>query len=95
MTKYEIMYIIRPTVEEAQRKTIIENLHNIFPAHGSTVVKVKEWGTRELSYEIDHHTKGYYVVLDVEATEEARAEFDRVIRLNEAIIRYLIIKDVR
>ncbi len=95
MTKYEIMYIIRPTVEEAQRKTIIETLHNIFPAHASNVVKVKEWGTRELAYEIDHHTKGYYVVVDVEATEEARAEFDRVIRLNEDVIRYLIIKDVR
>ncbi len=95
MTKYEIMYIIRPTVEEAARKTLIENLHSIFPAHQSSVVKVNEWGTRELAYEIDHHTKGYYVVLEVEATEEARAEFDRIIRLNEDVIRYLIIKDVR
>lgn len=95
MTKYEIMYIIRPNVEEDARKALIEQLHNVFTQNNSSIVKVNEWGLRELAYEIDHLTKGYYVVLDVEATEEARAEFDRVTRLNEDVIRYLILKDVR
>jgi small subunit ribosomal protein S6 len=95
MKKYEIMYIIRPDLEEATRKALIEELNAIFKAHDSNVVKVSEWGLRELAYEIQKLHKGYYVVLDVEATEEARAEFDRVIRLKEDVIRYLIISDVR
>ena len=95
MTKYEIMYIIRPTVEEENRKKLIEDLSNIFTSRDSSVDKVNEWGMRDLAYEIQKHRKGYYVVLDVTATEEARAEFDRVVRIKEDILRYLILKDVR
>ncbi len=95
MTKYEIMYIIRPTVSEDNRKQLIEELNNVFTSMGSEVTKVDEWGTRDLAYEIEKHKKGYYVVLDVKATQEARAEFERIVSLKEDIIRSLIIKDVR
>jgi small subunit ribosomal protein S6 len=95
MTKYEIMYIIRPTVLEDDRKALIEELNEIFTSRNSRVDNVNEWGMRDLAYEIQKHRKGYYVVLDVVATEEARAEFDRVVRIKEDIIRYLIIKDER
>lgn len=93
MTKYEIMYIIRPTVLEDDRKALIEELHNIFTSRDSKIVNVNEWGMKDLAYEIEKHRKGYYVVLDVEATEEARAEFDRVVRIKEDVVRYLILKD--
>ncbi len=95
MQKYEIMYIIRPNLEEEPRKALIEELSGIITSHDSKVVKVSEWGLRNLEYEIQDFTKGYYVVLDVEATEAARAEFDRIIRIKEDVIRYLIIRDVR
>lgn len=95
MTKYEIMYIIRPTVSEEERKALIEELSNVFTNGNSELRKVDEWGTRDLAYEIQKHRKGYYIVLDVTATEEDRAEFDRLIRLKEDVLRYLIIKDVR
>ena len=95
MRKYEIMYIIRPTLAEEDRKALIEELNNVLTSNGAEVRKVDEWGTRDLAYEIDKQRKGYYVVLDVTASEEARAEFDRVIRLKEDIMRYLVIKDVR
>lgn len=95
MTKYEIMYIIRPTVAEEDRKNLIEELNTIFTSRDSSIDKVNEWGMRDLAYEIQKHRKGYYVVLDVTATEEARTEFDRVVRIKEDILRYLILKDVR
>lgn len=95
MQKYEIMYIIRPDLEDDPRKVLIDELNAIFASYDSTVVKASEWGLRNLEYEIQKFQKGFYVVLDVEATEEARAEFDRVIRLKEDVIRYLIIRDVR
>ena len=95
MTKYEIMYIIRPTLEEETRKALIEEISNIFTARNSEVHKVNEWGMRELAYEIQKFTKGYYVVMEITANNEACDEFNRVIRLKEDIIRFLMIKDVR
>ncbi len=95
MTKYEIMYIIRPTVDEDARKALVEEMQNIFTTHDSEVTKLDEWGMRDLAYEIDKHEKGYYVVMDVNATQAARQEFERIIKLKEDIIRHLIIKDVR
>jgi small subunit ribosomal protein S6 len=95
MTKYEIMYIIRPTVLEDDRKALIEELNTIFTSRNSEVTKVNEWGMRDLAYEIEKHKKGYYVVLDVNANDDARIEFDRVVRIKEDIIRYIILKDVK
>ena len=95
MRKYEIMYIIRPTVLEDDRKALIEELNTIFTSHGAEVTKVTEWGMKDLAYEIEKHKKGYYVVLDVVSNDEARIEFDRIVRIKETIIRYLILKDER
>ena len=95
MRKYEIMYVIRPTVLEDDRKALIEELNTIFTSRGAEVTKVNEWGTRDLAYEIEKHKKGYYVVLDVVSNDEARIEFDRIVRIKESIIRYLILKDER
>jgi len=95
MTKYEIMYIIRPTVLEDDRKALIEELNTIFTSRGAEVKNVNEWGMKDLAYEIEKHRKGYYVVLDVVSNDDARNEFDRVVRIKEDVIRYLILKDVR
>ncbi len=95
MRKYEIMYVIRPTVLEDDRKALIEELNTIFTSRGAEVTKVTEWGMKDLAYEIEKHKKGYYVVLDVVSNDEARIEFDRIVRIKESIIRYLILKDER
>ena len=91
MKKYEVMYIIRPNVDEEGKKAIIEKINNVFVKAASTVSEVKEWGLRELAYEIDGETKGYYVLLNVEATPEAVKEFDRVANIDEAVIRHIVI----
>lgn len=95
MTKYEIMYVIRPTVLEDDRKVLIEELNTIFTSRGAEVTNVNEWGLKELAYEIQNHRKGYYVVLDVVSNDDARIEFDRVVRIKEDVIRYLILKDLK
>ncbi len=95
MRKYEIMYIIRPTVLEDERKVLIEELNTIFTSRGAEVTKVNEWGTRDLAYEIEKHKKGYYVVLDVVTNDDARIEFERIVRIKETIIRHLILKNER
>lgn len=93
MKKYEVMYIIRPEIETDARKAIIEEVNSVFTALKSNVLEVKEWGLRELAYEINNCTKGFYVVLKIEATPEAIAEFDRVARIKESIIRHIVIAE--
>ena len=93
MRKYEVMYIIRPNVEGEEVKQIIDRFNNIFTSHESDIVELKEIGLKDLAYEIDHHNKGYYVWLLVNATNEAIDEFNRVVRINEQVIRYIVVKE--
>jgi small subunit ribosomal protein S6 len=91
MRKYDVMYIIRPTLELEARKALIAELSAILTSRGTTVLKVNEWGTRELAYEIADCKKGYYVLLETEMSVEAKNELDRVIRIKEDVIRHIII----
>ena len=63
MNKYEIMFIVKPDVEEEARNTLIENFKSILTANGGSVNNVNEWGLRDFAYEIKDYTKGYYVVV--------------------------------
>lgn len=91
--KYEVMYIIRPNVESDDVKVIVDRFNNIFTAHDSDVLELKEIGLKDLAYEIDHHRKGYYVWLLVNATNDAVEEFNRVVRINEQVIRFIVVKE--
>jgi small subunit ribosomal protein S6 len=93
MKKYEVMYIIRPEVEEDARKALIEEVNAIFTNNASAVENVNEWGLRELAYEIKGCKKGYYVLLNVNATVEAIDEFTRVANIKENIIRYIAVAE--
>lgn len=93
MRKYEVMYLIRPTLEQEGVKKIVEDINNVFTNFGATVVELKELGLKDLAYEIDHHKKGYYVWMLVEANNDAINEFNRVIRINEEVIRFIVVKE--
>ncbi len=91
MRKYEIMYILRSNLEQEAIKAEVEAAKNIITSNNSKVVDVKEWGLRELAYEIEHNKKGYYVVMNVEATKEAINEFNRIAGYSEKIIRHIVV----
>lgn len=93
MKAYEIMYIIRPTVEAEQVKEIINHFNEIFVSFNSEVLELKEMGLKDLAYEIDHHKKGYYVWLKVNANNEAIAEFNRIVRITETVMRFIVVKE--
>lgn len=93
MEKYEIMYILSATLDDAARKAEIEKLHGILTANSATIRNVNEWGVREFAYPIHKLTKGYYVVLKVTAEPEGLKEFDRLAKLDNQVIRFLITKD--
>lgn len=93
MRKYEIMYIIRPNLDEAATKEVIERFNNVLTDNGATIEKIQEMGKRRLAYEIEDFREGFYVLINVTAEPAAIAEFDRLIKINDNVIRLLITKD--
>jgi len=92
MRKYEIMYIIRPTVEDEAKKALIERFNGILTSNGAEIIESKEWGKRRLAYEIDDLREGYYQLVTANAKTEAIDEFNRLANINENIIRYMAVR---
>ena len=93
MKKYEVMFIIRPNLDEQAREALVAEVSEVFTTRASEVLNVKHMGLRELAYEIASEKKGFYVLLNVNATPEAVKEFERVANIKEAIIRYITVAE--
>ncbi len=92
MNKYEMMFIVRPDMEEAEIKKTAEAMKKVLTDAKAKILDEKAMGQRELAYEINKFTTGYYYLFVVEATKEAEQEFNRVARINESLLRHLIVK---
>jgi small subunit ribosomal protein S6 len=90
MNKYETMYIISPTVDDEQVKELVEKFNNLISEHGE-IEKVEEWGRKKLAYEVQDQKEGYYVLLNFSANPEFPAELERNFKINENILKYLIL----
>ena len=93
MKKYEVMFIISPNLDEQAREALVAEVSEVFTARASEVLNVKNMGLRDLAYEIAGEKKGFYVLLNVNATPEAVKEFERVANIKEAIIRYITVAE--
>ena len=93
MRKYEIMYIIRPNIEEDAKKALVERFNKILTDNGAEVTEAKEWGKRRLAYEINDFRDGYYMLLKLTADAAAIQEFDRLAKISEDIIRHMATRD--
>lgn len=92
MNKYEIMFIVKPDVEEEARNKTIEGLKGLLTADGGVIDNVNEWGLRDLAYEIKDFTKGYYVIVETTTSPANINEFDRLSKINDAILRHLTLR---
>lgn len=88
--KYEAMFIIQPNCEEEKRSALINELTSTF----EKVEEVEEMGMRKLAYEILKHTSGYYVLAKAVANGDQVEEFERLCRIREDVIRFMVVKDV-
>ncbi|MFV9510321.1 30S ribosomal protein S6 [Tepidibacillus sp. LV47] len=93
MRKYEVMYVIRPDLNEEAMKGLVNKFQNVITANGGEIEKVEEMGKRRLAYEIKGYTEGVYVVMNFQSEPQMVAELERNLRISDGIIRYLIVKD--
>ena len=92
MNKYEIMFIVKATMESETVKASAETMKKVISDNGSNVIEFKELGEKKLAYPIKKEITGYYFLMQVEATKDAVKELDRKALLDETILRHLIIK---
>lgn len=93
MRKYEAAIVLHPNLEEEQIEGLVEEYTAIIEDNDGSVTDVDEWGMRELAYEVNDLTKGYYAMIKFEGESEIIDELTRVSKLKESVIRYLIVKD--
>jgi len=90
MRKYEVMLAINPQLEEVELTALIEKVKKVIPKEKGEITNVNIWGKRRLAYEIKDFTEAIYVVIKFNADETSIFEFERVLKLEEKIIRYLL-----
>lgn len=93
MRKYEIMFIVRPTLSEDEIKKVAKNFETVLTSNDATVTNFKDMGQKELAYEIKNFKNGYYFLVNLESnSDKAIKEFDRLALISNDIVRHLITK---
>lgn len=92
MANYESVLIARQDLGTSQVNNIVSELSDVIKKEGGEVVKVDNWGLKNLAYRIKKNRKGHYVLLNITAPANAIAEYERIMRFNEDIIRYMTVK---
>ncbi|MCI5775966.1 MAG: 30S ribosomal protein S6 [Aerococcus sp.] len=92
-TKYEVLYIIRPDLDESAKSELVERFDNVLTSNGTRIEESKDWDKRRFAYEIDHFREGVYHLITCEAEDaEGINEFDRLAKINDGILRHMITK---
>lgn len=91
MRLYEIVYIFDPALDEDGIDAKLERYHEVVTADGGEVAAVDHWGARQLAYPIGKRKSGYYAVAHLRADPESLPELERVVRLDEDLVRFLLV----
>ncbi|MCS6873891.1 MAG: 30S ribosomal protein S6 [Pyrinomonadaceae bacterium] len=89
---YEMMYIAVPEISDEDLSKLNDNLQKTIESLGGKVVKVENWGKRELAYKIKHKKEGHYVLFEIEGSGKEIAELERRMRVNDLIMRYITVR---
>jgi len=92
MQAYEVMYILRPDLEEEAIKETVGHFSERVTANGGMELTVNEWGKRRLAYEIKKFIEGYYVLMNFNGEAQTVFELERIMKISDNVIRYLTTK---
>lgn len=92
MAFYETVFIARQDLSEAQVKTLTEEVSKIITTNKGKILKTESWGLRTLAYRINKNKKGHYVLIEHDSETSLVAELERLMRLDENILRYMTVR---
>lgn len=92
MRSYELMVLLNPNLDEEAINAVTQRVNDIVSANNGAIDGVDKWGKRKLAYEIEDNTEGFYVVIKFKADNEAIAEVDRVLKITDGVLRFLLVR---
>ena len=92
MNKYEMMFIVKATIDEAKVSETAENLKSVITSMKGEITDSKDLGQKKLAYPIKKELTGFYFVVNFNANNEIVAELDRKARIDELVLRHMIIR---
>lgn len=91
MSKYESIFIVNSDLEEEAIKSTVEKIKTL--VEGSAALdSIDEWGKRKLAYEVNKKNEGYFTLIEFTSDPEFPKELERIYRITDEVIKYLIIK---
>ena len=93
MNKYEIMFIVKTDIDEKTQKDVVKTFEKVLTDMKAKINNTKDMGKKKLAYPINKQLRGNYYVFNVEASTDAVKEFDRKARIDENILRHIIIRE--
>ncbi len=92
MNSYELLYIIANDISDEAKEAVIAKISAVVTDNGGTIDDVDKWGTRKLAYPINYKTEGYYVLVNFTSPATLPDEVERVMRITDSIVRFMIVK---
>ena len=90
MKNYELVYVVRPNAEDEVKEAVLNKVQEVISANGE-VEKVDTWGNKKLAYQIAKFSEGFYVLVNFKSGVEVPKELDRNLKINENVIRHMIV----
>jgi small subunit ribosomal protein S6 len=91
INKYETIFIINPEVGEEGTKALVEKFKTLLE-YSAQLENIDEWGKRKLAYPVDDRNDGYYVLANFSADSQFPSELERIYKITEGILKYIVIK---
>ena len=91
MKAYELLFFVAPNTDEETRAGVMKRIDVAITAEGGVVDSIEDWGKRKLAFEIDDLTEGDYTLINFHADPQQIAELDRVLRINDAVKRHMVV----
>ena len=92
MKAYELLFFVDPSSDEETRAGVMKRIDVAITANGGIVDGIEDWGKRKLAFEVDHLTEGDYTLINFHADPTQITELDRVLRINDAVKRHIIVR---
>lgn len=88
---YELMYIVRPDVDDDALRAAVDSVRTLVEGQGGEVRKTTMWGKRRLAYEVSHLRDGHYVIVEMRLDGSRVAAVERALRIHDAVFRHLLV----
>ena len=92
MKAYELLFFVDPAIEEEAREALLARIEATITGQNGVIDSVEPWGKRKLAYEVNKLQDGDYTLINFHADPISIAELDRVLRITDAVVRFIVVR---